>query len=267
MIEINSVSSIESNKNVSVNRKSTENNSSFSSYLGESKSLDDIFKRAAQKYNVPENLLKAIGKAESNFNPKAVSRAGAQGVMQLMPATAKELGVTDPFDAEQNIMGGAKYISGLLKKYNGDTKLALAAYNAGSGNVAKYGGIPPFKETQNYVVKVMKYAGQQLDKEIAAADSKLQETPEKTVATTTAATAPVQNKLAYLYANSGDSLSLDNEYLDLLFSYDDYLKFVDLFLTEDKEEQKEEDNYVAPVQRIQYSPTVISLLKEQNIIE
>lgn len=267
MIEINSVSSIENNRNLSPNRKSTESASSFSSYLGESKSLDDIFKRAAKKYNVPENLLKAIGKAESNFNPKAVSRAGAQGVMQLMPATAKDLGVTDSFDPEQNIMGGAKYISGLLKKYQGDTKLALAAYNAGSGNVAKYGGIPPFKETQNYVVKVMKYAGQELDGEIALADSKLQKASEKTVAVPTASTAPVQNNLAYLYANSAESLPLDNEYLELLFSYDDYLKFVDLFLMEDKEDKKEEDNYVSPSQRIQYSPTVISLLKEQNIIE
>ena len=79
------------------------------------------------------------------------------GVMQLMPATAESLGVTNAFDAYQNIMGGAKYISSLLTKYNGDVSLALAAYNAGSGNVAKYGGIPPFTETQNYVSKVIGY--------------------------------------------------------------------------------------------------------------
>ncbi len=125
-------------------------------------SLDAIFERAAQMYDVPNALLKAIAKAESNFNPKAVSCAGAQGVMQLMPTTAKALGVTDSFDPEQNIMGGAKYISQMLKKYNGNTALALAAYNAGSGNVAKYGGIPPFRETQNYVKKVMAYAGDAL---------------------------------------------------------------------------------------------------------
>lgn len=122
--------------------------------------LNTIFEEAAQKYNVPSSLLKAVGKAESDFNSRAVSHCGAQGVMQLMPATAKGLGVTDSFDPYQNIMGGAKYLSQMLKKYNGNTKLALAAYNAGSNNVDKYNGIPPFKETQNYVVKVMKYAGE-----------------------------------------------------------------------------------------------------------
>lgn len=127
-----------------------------------SQSMDDIFERASEKYDVPCSLLKAIAKAESNFNPRAESHAGAQGIMQLMPATARSLGVTDPFDAEQNIMGGAKYISQMLKRYNGDAALALAAYNAGSGNVAKYNGIPPFQETQNYVRKVMGYAGQEL---------------------------------------------------------------------------------------------------------
>lgn len=126
------------------------------------KTMDDIFQEAADKYNVPVELLKAIGKAESDFDANAVSSCGAQGVMQLMPATASSLGVTNPFDAEQNIMGGSKYISQLIDKYDGDVKLALAAYNAGSGNVAKYGGIPPFKETQNYVEKVMKYAGESI---------------------------------------------------------------------------------------------------------
>lgn len=122
-------------------------------------SMDRIFEEASQKYNVDVNLLKAIGKAESGFNASAVSSAGAVGVMQLMPATAKSLGVSNSYDARQNIMGGAKYISQLLDKYNGNVELALAAYNAGSGNVDKYGGIPPFEETQNYVKRVMEYAG------------------------------------------------------------------------------------------------------------
>lgn len=121
--------------------------------------LEPIFEQAAQQYGISKDLLKAVAKAESNFNPSVVSSAGAIGVMQLMPDTAKNLGVTNPYDATENIMGGAKYLSQLLSQYNGDTALALAAYNAGSGNVAKYGGIPPFKETQNYVSKILADAG------------------------------------------------------------------------------------------------------------
>ena len=160
MSEINGISSIDKKNTYNgANVKKTDS-SDFSSYLGETKSMDGIFDQAADKFNVPVELLKAIGKTESNFNSKAVSRCGAQGVMQLMPATARELGVNDSFNAEQNIMGGAKYISGLLKKYDGNAKLAIAAYNAGSGNVSKYNGIPPFKETQHYVKKVMNFYGE-----------------------------------------------------------------------------------------------------------
>lgn len=126
---------------------------------GSSGSLDGIFGEASEKYGVPVNLLKAVAKAESGFQADAVSSCGAQGIMQLMPSTARSLGVEDAFDPAQNIMGGAKYLSGLLGRY-GDPKLALAAYNAGSGNVEKYGGIPPFEETRNYVEKVMAYAGE-----------------------------------------------------------------------------------------------------------
>lgn len=118
------------------------------------KSMDQIFKEASERYGVPENLLKAVARAESDFNPKAVSGCGASGVMQLMPDTARSLGVSDVFDAEQNINGGAKYLSDLLKKYGGNVDLALAAYNAGPGNVAKYGGVPPFEETQKYISRI-----------------------------------------------------------------------------------------------------------------
>lgn len=122
-------------------------------------SLEYIFEMAAEKYNIPLNLLKSVAKAESNFNPTAVSKAGAQGIMQLMPATARGLGVTDSFDPEQNVMGGAKYLRQMLDRFDGDIELSLAAYNAGPGNVLKYGGIPPFAETQNYVTKVRSYCG------------------------------------------------------------------------------------------------------------
>lgn len=119
--------------------------------LGVPANLIPYFEEAAATYGVDVKLLELVAKRESNFRSDAVSPAGAMGIMQLMPATAQGLGVEDPFNARENIMGGAKYIADKLQMYNGDVSLALAAYNAGSGNVAKYGGIPPFTETQNYV--------------------------------------------------------------------------------------------------------------------
>lgn len=110
---------------------------------------------AADETGVPANLIASIIRQESDGNSKAVSKKGAQGLMQLMPETAKELGVTDPFDPSQNIMAGAKYLAKQLETYNGNTSLALAAYNAGPGNVNKYNGVPPFAETQNYITKVL----------------------------------------------------------------------------------------------------------------
>lgn len=115
----------------------------------------DMFVKAGARHGVSPKLLAAVAKVESGYNPKAVSKAGAQGLMQLMPATARGLGVKDPFDPEQAINGAAKLLAGNLKEFK-SLPLALAAYNAGGGNVHKYGGIPPFSETQAYVPKVQK---------------------------------------------------------------------------------------------------------------
>lgn len=149
---------IELCSNTAVNNTSASGSVKLeASGLSCSAQLDAIFDEAASKYGVDAKFLKAIAKCESDFSTECTSRSGAMGIMQLMPQTAASLGVTNAYDPYQNIMGGARYISEKLAQYNGDKSLALAAYNAGSGNVAKYGGIPPFKETQNYVAKVMAY--------------------------------------------------------------------------------------------------------------
>lgn len=138
-------------------------NSSIAGYSGtpaaastatDSQSLDAYFQQAADTYNISVDLLKAVARQESGFQTNIVSSAGAIGVMQLMPGTAEYLGVTDPYNAEQNIMGGAKLLSELSARYNGDLSLTLAAYNAGAGAVDKYGTIPPYQETQNFVAKI-----------------------------------------------------------------------------------------------------------------
>jgi soluble lytic murein transglycosylase-like protein len=119
--------------------------------------FNEIIDNNSKKYNINSSIIKAIIKAESDFDPSVVSSAGAMGLMQLMPDTAKSLGVGEPFDPVENIEGGVKYLKEMLNKFGGNLELALAAYNAGPGNVVKYGGIPPFQETENYVAKIMGY--------------------------------------------------------------------------------------------------------------
>ena len=135
-----------------------------------SESLDDIFNEVSNEYGVNVNLLKAVAKAESDFDTEAVSYCGAQGIMQLMPTTAESLGVEDPFDARQNITGGAKMLAYLLDDYNGNVTLALAAYNAGSGSVSKYGGVPPYKETLGYIDRINDILGGALSSDSTTID-------------------------------------------------------------------------------------------------
>lgn len=137
-----------------------ENSSDFYQSFGSS-DFADIVKTASEKYNVDEELINSVIKAESNFYPNAVSNCGAEGLMQLMPGTALSLGVNDSFDPEQNILGGTNYLRKMLTRYGGDVELALAAYNAGPGAVDKYEGIPPYAETQAYVKRVLNYYGVQ----------------------------------------------------------------------------------------------------------
>jgi soluble lytic murein transglycosylase len=120
--------------------------------------LNEILE-ASNLYGVPDQLVTAVIRAESGFNPRAVSRKGAQGLMQLMPATASNLGVRNSFDPRQNIHGGVRHLRGLIDRFPGNLPLAIAAYNAGEKAVLTYGGIPPYPETQDYVVKVLRFYG------------------------------------------------------------------------------------------------------------
>lgn len=128
--------------------------------LNEKEKIELSVNKAAVKYNLPSKLIKAVIRAESNFNTQAISTAGAQGLMQLMPATAEELGVKNPFDVDQNVDGGTRYLRQMIDQFGGDIKLALAAYNAGPGTVERYQGNVPYRETKQYVSRVLRFSRQ-----------------------------------------------------------------------------------------------------------
>lgn len=236
------------------NTQAVNTGEDFASYMPATASLDEIFDEASKTYNVPKNLIKAIAKAESDFNPNATSRKGAQGIMQLMPGTAKELGVSDAYDPYQNIMGGTKYIGQILQSYHGDIKLALAAYNAGFDKVAKYGGVPPYEETRNFIAKITQY----MDEGVNLPD-----------AFYSVAGGIGKDGIAMAASLEEAEEGYYHDILERLFSYEDYLKFVDLYMKvqeaqedkekkEDQEQEQKSESYDA-YKRLQYNPAVINL--------
>lgn len=268
-MQVNSILNIAKNADMDyLNRTNQEKERSFSGVLEnqtKETSLEELFQKASDTYGVSTDLLKAVAKQESSFDPNATSKCGAQGLMQLMPKTAESLGVTDAYDPEQNIMGGAKYLSQLLKKYEGNVSYALAAYNAGSNNVAKYGGIPPFKETQNYVAKITEY----LETGVTIPDTTVTVKENEMIADAGMS----QQKEAETQkrgASTTNSTEISDD-LNSVFSYDEYLKFLEIFLNDyfeitadlvDENEEKEnteESIFTVFQEQRQYNPLWKSL--------
>lgn len=140
---------------INLNRYQGVTNNSRLDNITDRVKINKLIDEYSQKYGLDSDFVKAVVKQESGFNEKATSKCGAMGLMQLMPGTAKALNVNDPYNARDNIEGGVKYLKGLMDRFDGDMKLALAAYNAGPNAVKKYNGVPPYNETQNYVKNIM----------------------------------------------------------------------------------------------------------------
>jgi len=230
MSQVNNVDLIDGNQYLVSSASNTAGTSSSQEvsfddvYNGQTKSLEDIFQNVSAEYGVPVKLLKAVAQAESSFDTNAVSGCGASGIMQLMPETAKSLGVEDVFDAEQNITGGAKMLAYLLDDYGGNTTLALAAYNAGSGAVAKYGGVPPYAETQNYINKINGILGGELE----ADTTNISIEKNTSVAAANPTLDPTTNTTVSLKTKPVTIQSTQSQAAEA-FSYERYLKFLKLY--------------------------------------
>lgn len=153
--EAENESYLEEESYINPNKYQNITNNVRSSNITSKTRINELINEYSQKYGLDSDFVKAVVKQESGFNEKATSKCGAMGLMQLMPGTAKALNVNDPYNARDNIEGGVKYLKGLMDRFDGDMKLALAAYNAGPNAVKKYNGIPPYNETQNYVKNIM----------------------------------------------------------------------------------------------------------------
>ena len=230
MNQVNNVDLIDGNQYLVSSANNTSGSSSSQDvsfddvYNGQTKSLEDIFQDVSSEYGVPVKLLKAVAQAESSFDTNAVSGCGASGIMQLMPETAKSLGVEDVFDAQQNITGGAKMLAYLLDDYGGDTTLALAAYNAGSGAVAKYGGVPPYAETQNYINKINGILGGALE-----ADTSNISIEKNAGVTTSSATLDPTSNTTLNTKTTPVKIQTTQSQATEAFSYERYLQFLKLY--------------------------------------
>ncbi len=284
-MQVNSISSSTNINNSKKSSGSVNGDGSFQSYLGETKELDTIFRKAAKTYGVDVNLLKSVARVESNFRKDAVSCVGAVGIMQLMPRTAKGLGVKNSYDPEQNIMGGAKLLSQLLDKYDQDVELALAGYNAGSGNVKKYGGVPPWESVHKYINKVLGFykesgSGTVTTNSSVAATNKTEKQAETiknepkveemssaiSTAYYQAGTTSTTDQLTAMLDALNISSEASRTELEHVFSYDKYLKFIELYFEEQEKEKKdtkeEENSIMKNASQLQISSSVSNMLKQ-----